>query len=279
MFARVGIEEINTQSGPRSLDVITLRSDKFQGHVIGGDRKYSNVAIDEDSQKHSFGSVLSRKLPTPAPHIYINGGFFNVKKWADSSKSAFAPIGHTASIGGKFVDSAPIPERYKSRYDSISFEDNSVITSGPVLSKKGSTTFSDDDLNNPDYQFQGKIIRPGELSHAQHPNARSALGMPGKVSPRDSYRLAVATTLGEKRGLEDTGFTMPEWSRTAARLDRMNESPGLSINLDGGVSSTLGVVGTDATTLLEVKAVEAPPTVSTLVAFSTRTITAGVGEK
>jgi hypothetical protein len=108
---------------------------------------------------------------------------------------------------------------------------------------------------------------------------RVSLSIPGIVSPRDNYRLAVATTLGQKRGPEDTGFTMPEWSRTAARFDRMNESPGLSINLDGGVSSTLGVVGPDAKTLLEVKAVKVPPTVSTLVAFSTRTVAADSEKK
>jgi insecticidal toxin complex protein TccC len=242
-FARVGIESLNTDNGPKMLDVLALRSDKFQGHVVGGDRLYVNVLIDKDKRQHSYGSVLGRKLPKQLLHVYINGGYFNVQRWADKHKSPHVPIGDTVSIGGKPMDSIPVPQHYRNRYTSISFEDKSMVTCGPVLSEKGLTTFNDKDLLNPDYQFQNKIIKPGELNHAQHPNPRSAMSIPDTVSPQDSYRLAVATTPDQKRGSEGTGFTMPEWSRVAARFDRMNQSPGLSINLDGGASSTMGMIG------------------------------------
>ncbi|MFM0069299.1 hypothetical protein [Paraburkholderia aspalathi] len=268
-FAKVGIAGVDTKNGPNALDVLTVDSRKFEGHVVGGDRLYANVALDHSGERHAFGGILPRKLPAAAPHVYINGGYFNVGRLGDRTKPPLTPIGETATAGGKPVAHLPVPATYAHRYATVEFPDQSKVTSGPVLSKDGMPAFSEADLQNPDYRFDSPVIRPGELKHAEHPNPRSLLSMPGERTEADSYRIAVATSTdpAQERGLRGTGFTMPEWANVGARLDRMNGTPGFSVNLDGGASSTMGVIGAEGKTALEVKAGETPK-VSTIVTFT-----------
>ena len=54
-----------------------------------------------------------------------------------------------------------------------------------------------------------------------------------------------------------------------SRLDRMNNQPASSINLDGGNSSVLGVANRNAETLLNVSQIQQPE-ISTLITFSSK---------
>ena len=60
---------------------------------------------------------------------------------------------------------------------------------------------------------------------------------------------------------------MAEWARVAARLDTMNTHPGGGLNLDGGDSTTLGVVERDGTNALQIRQ-KPTAALSTFVAFT-----------
>lgn len=268
-FAHVGMPSIDAFNGERRLDIVALRSDKLEGHVLGGDRRYENAVVDPERNIHSMGMVLGRKFPGDRPRAFINGGYYNSQKLSDKTRERHVPIGPTTKAGGVALPSLPIPGHYADRYATVSFPDQSSLTCGPVLSEGGRPVFVDADLENPLYRFQNDVIRPGELTHSEHPNPRSLISEPGAKSSRDSYRLAVGTNRFDKSrgGAMGPGFTMPEWARVASRLDQLNEKPGRSVNLDGGASSMLGVVGGNLETKLLVNGPDAP-TVSTFIAFA-----------
>lgn len=99
----------------------------------------------------------------------------------------------------------------------------------------------------------------GALGHASDPNARSAISLAENNTART--RLAIALNQGRGTFPEKTdepGFTMLEWATVMARLDNLNpkNEEGLpaasSWNLDGGDSSTLGVLDPDGKHLLQV---------------------------
>lgn len=265
-FARVGIEGLNTQSGPKELHYLRVPTEGFQGRVVGGDQIHyddkDNPVTDQNSQQ---GLVINT-APEEKSHAYINGGYFNLVGLAKANKPSHTPIGKTAT-GGEPVKSLPVPRKYRNKYKTLSFGDGSKVTSGPVLSENGQARFSQDKLNKSKYQYKGNNTnKPGVLKHAQHPNPRSGVSMPRAASSEDANRLAVGLTNG-KRGSAGTGFTMPEWSTTMARLDRLNQSPSSSVNLDGGGSSALGVVNSQGDKLLD-KREDISRGASTLITFS-----------
>jgi hypothetical protein len=285
VFDSVGIKNMNTANGPKELHYLSVPANNFQGRVIGGGDRYYDAETKEQRDKllgpteHSQQSLVASTSPSPesTSHAFINGSYFNMGK-ADPTKPEHTPIGETATGEGKRT-SLPVPRKYLNDYGTLSIG-SSKVTSGPVLSKNGKEKFPEEKLENPKYKYDNKKIRPGALEHAEHPNPRSGISVPGKSAngrassnnaskddgKQDASRLAVGLS-GEQRGAESTGFTMPEWSRAMTRLDQMNKNPGSSLNLDGGNSSALGVVDSQGNKLLDVRK-DKDQGVSTLIAFS-----------
>jgi insecticidal toxin complex protein TccC len=252
-FERVGIDGLNTSTGPKELHYLRVPSEGFQGHVAGGDSIYYDKDEAENRGQGSQQELVSSNKPEAESHAYINGGYFNLNL-TNRNMPKHTPIGSTRTSGGTPVPSLPIPNGHREDgedYGSLTFNDGSRITSGPVLSTRGEETFPEEKLNDPKYQYHGSNkAEPGVLKHAQQPNPRSGISVPGSASPDDASRLAVGLARG-KRGKQSPGFTMPEWSSTMARLDRMNRTPGTSLNLDGGGSSALGVVNSKGEKLVD----------------------------
>jgi len=148
------------------------------------------------------------------------------------------------------------PAEYRRDYVTEKFPDNSYLESAPRLSVGGEPAFLPDRLRDSKYQYN-KPNKPGELSHAGDPNPRSAIIVPDLTNPNDkndkfSPRVRLVVGLANDRHKENSGFTMPEWSSIVARLDAMNGRGGHSLNLDGGGSSTIGVVSRQGKKLFSV---------------------------
>jgi len=270
IFDRIGISEINTSYHEKQLDIFSMRSTHYQGHVLGGDRMYKNVTVSEIDNIQAFGSIMQRKLPG-STHIWINGGYYNNFKLGDPNMPEFTPAGETSRKNGKEIPSIQVPTEYQEHYGKIQFEDGSKLTCGPKLSNFGTPLILKKDLQNKDFQFNpNKKIIPGHLKHLNHPNPRAAISTPGEISPKNRYRLLIAHESME-RGEHGNGFTGSEWSNIGARADRMNETPGSSLNLDGGMTVTSGV-SYFGKTLLEIKAKEKslPAVTPIIIAFSER---------
>jgi insecticidal toxin complex protein TccC len=249
-FKRVGIENLDRSTGPKELHYLRVPSEGFQGRAVGGDSIYYDKEKAAECGTDSQQSLVSNTLPEAKSHAYINGGYFNLNE-ATEHAAKHTPIGETATSGGKSMPSLPVPRGYAEDYTTLTLHDRSKITSGPVLSEDGQEKFPKEKLNDPKYQYQGRNrAEPGVLKHAQQPNPRSGVSLPGANSPEDASRLAVGLTRGQ-RGSRSPGFTMPEWSTVMARLDRLNQTPGGSVNLDGGGSSALGVVNSEGEKLVD----------------------------
>lgn len=113
----------------------------------------------------------------------------------------------------------------------------------------GIPQFSRKDSLKPENLYGETTAHVGALGHAGDPNARSGISLAQNATAKT--RLAVALNPGRGTFLNKTdepGFTMLEWTEAMARLDNLNDKDeaGLpaasSWNLDGGDSSTLGVL-------------------------------------
>jgi len=263
-FEKVGIDNMNTSNGPKELHYLSVPSQGFQPHAVGGDKPY----FDKDMQggvpdEYSQQSLVSNSAPGSSSHAFINGGYFNVAGRANKNLPEHAPIGETATPsgngesdtpGGKKIEHIPHPAEYEDDYRTITFKDGSKLTTAPILSDHGGrAAFPQEKLLDPKYRYQGRDKdKPGVLKHAQHPNPRSGVSFPGAISSENAYRLAAGfTPPGQQRGSASSGFTMPEWSTAMARMDRLNQNPGGSLNLDGGGSAALGVVNSEGEKLFD----------------------------
>lgn len=273
---QVGIGPVNTTHGPKEIQYLRLDGNRFNAHVIGGNRIFADV--DMGDGRRSNGALVAAKLGDgDKPVAYINGGFYNAMNAADRSRPRHAPIGTTTTHDGQKLNAVPVPIQYRDVYRSVGFADGSNYTSGPVLAEDGHATFPEVTLGKRRFQFPNVPIKPGELSHAEHPNPRAAVSIPENPGPGRDYRLAVALSNGKVRGAKDTGMTMPEWSRAMARLSSLNRDKaarltpesarGLALNNDGGPSVMIGVVESKPGNLVDIRQVDDPRT-STLLAFS-----------
>ncbi|MGP0012515.1 RHS repeat-associated core domain-containing protein [Pseudomonas sp.] len=261
VFERIGISLARDFVGARSLFYLSIDS-RYEGKIVGGDGPISLKSSTADSLNAAIGSPHSEFT------AYINSGFYNAGRRADENAPAWASIG-PISVGGELKRSVALPDQYKDDYVQLTMDDSSFIHTGPVLAEGGSVAFTSDKLDDPKFQFSEEKNIPGNLVHANRPNNRSAISLPAESGGKDA-RTRLVIGLGVGRGDSSPGFTLAEWAEVTNRLDRLNTTPGRSINLDGGDSSALGVLSPKVA-LMDAQARGSPQRkVGSFIAFSMR---------
>ncbi len=279
VFNKVGIDGINDKNGNQNLNYVKVSGNHFSPHVVGGESLHQ--AVPSTSKTSAFGALAGEKIPDSSTITYVNGGFYNrfnpkfPDSTADKSLPEHATIGKTKTSDGSEPPFIAPPELYKDKYHSLAFPDGSVATAGPVLAKDGEPTFTAQDMQQDRFKYNPNNITPGLLNHAEHPNPRTSVIAPDTPGEDANYRLAIGSTTTTVRGAGGTGFTMPEWSRVNARLSRLDRNeqgqvaPSVALNMDGGVSTVLGV-DHNQEKLLDVRQAENTKT-PFLVALSNKT--------
>lgn len=233
LFNRMGMGMGRSVKGDRSLAYLSL-DPSLRGKVAGAEQGIRlNTVSGEDIK-------LQAGLQNAAVVAYVNGGFFNLQNQANKYVSPFASIG-PSKIGGREQMYAPVPSDYRRHFVTVRMRDGSRIEAGPLLSQGGEAAFPESMLGQTKFLFDPKNNHPGKLGHAGSPNIRSGITLPGGSETGQRTRLAWGNSTG--RNETDTGYTMPEWSRVMARLEGMSGAGGWSVNLDGGHSAGIGVVG------------------------------------
>ncbi|MBN6773167.1 hypothetical protein JRG42_04110 [Pseudomonas granadensis] len=233
LFKRMGMNLNRPVIGDRTLAYLSLDS-TLQSKVAGAKNGFRlNTAPGQDIKSQAA-------IQDAGVVAYVNGGFFNVDNQASGHVSPFAPIG-PSKIGGKSKIYVPVPSDYREHFVTVQMRDGSSIESGPVLSRGGTAVFPESLLGLTKFLFNPKNNQPGKLGHAGSPNIRSGISRPGGSEHGQRTRLAWGGSTGRSEAA--TGYTMPEWSRVMARLDGMSGADGWSVNLDGGYSAGIGVVG------------------------------------
>lgn len=242
VFDRVGIALDRQAKAARQLFYLALDS-SLQGKVSGGDESIRLSSASSADIANASGSM---------PTAYINGSYFNMGSPAPNQGIAdYASVGENL-IDGRHKASIPIPASYVGSYTKVTLQDGSFIHVAPKLTmnRKPSFTRQDSDLER--NQYSAETSHVGALGHASDPNARSGISLAAADTAKT--RLAMALNPGRgsyARKTDEPGFTMLEWTTVMTRLDALNDSPvnggpGLaaasSWNLDGGDSSTLGVI-------------------------------------
>ncbi|KAG6810410.1 hypothetical protein H0H92_011971, partial [Tricholoma furcatifolium] len=260
-FSALGIHSINDTNGEKDLRFVTACAKLYGVHVVGGKELYNLVQPGPESGRtpqiskdEGLACAKARDRGVRRAVAYINGGYYN----------RFNPNfpNCTADIGTE-LPYVPPPLKYIDKYHTLPLTSHAALTSAPLLARNGAPTFTDADMRESRFRYNASDITPGLLNHAEHPNPRAALVVPGNVNGsqrhgHSHYRLAVAvaTTNPEKRGSEGTGFTMVEWARVGAWLSKRGDLlPGsdgeeeaeaeagdlVALNLDGGASTVLGI--------------------------------------
>ncbi|WP_349969700.1 RHS repeat-associated core domain-containing protein [Pseudomonas caspiana] len=240
LFNRMGVGLDRDIRGDRALSYLSLDA-SLQGKIAGGKRMVNLNRSDGGNIK----SVA--RLKGAGAVAYINGGFFNMDGAADFDKPEHASIGPNV-IDGKRRERVDVPQGYGSFYEKVRMQDGSMIHAAPKLSRGGQATFTEAMLSDKRFQFSAANNAPGVLGHAQHPNARSGMSRPQENGADSRTRLAMGSSNG--RVDYSPGYTMPEWAKVMARLDRLNSSESSSVNLDGGGSVSLGVIGAGGESLM-----------------------------
>lgn len=240
LLNRMGVGLDRDIRGDRALSYLSLDA-SLQGKIAGGKRMVNlNMAEGADIKS-------AARLRSAGAVAYINGGFFNMRCAVDLEKPEHASIGPNV-IDGKRRERVDIPQGYGSFYEKVRMSDGSMIHAGPKLSSGGQAMFTEAMLEDKRFQFSVAKNAPGVLGHAQHPNARSGMSRAQENSAGSRTRLAMGSS--DTRMTLSPGYTMPEWAKVMARLDRLNSSESSSINLDGGSSVSLGVIGSGGEILM-----------------------------
>ena len=265
-FKRVHMEDLNTIKGLKELHYVRLAGHIFTGHILHKSSFFDEGPSVGNPKLQSYGAyAVDHLLNGNGLVAYTPSGYFNNFCRADGTLPQHTPIGavvtsETSRQEQESLRVIDVPADYRPYYQTISFKDGSCYTGGPVLARDGEATFTDDMLNQERFRYQGETPIPGDLTHAQHPNSRSAVSYPESPGKGRDYRLAVCVMTKPGRGESDTGMTMAEWSRVMARLSRLNTDEnakltsetrkGLALNNDGGTNSVLGVVSHELPTTL-----------------------------
>lgn len=240
LFAIIDIQ-VDEGRNSRAVDILSINPDEYKSKAVGGNEFLNPITCSNDDRVEAFGREKH--------NVFINGGFFNSSgSYKEYSKST--PIGPTRTEQcSSFI---PTPDRYKDCFGKLNFDDDSYISSAPLLSVRGLMVFDGSKLSENRFNYdavrQGKLqLRPGDLYHSSDPNPRAGIAFPGKTSMvidknrARQNRVRLVAVLASGRGEKSNGFTMPEFSSLMARLDRMNIFPGESYNLDGGGSVVMGI--------------------------------------
>jgi hypothetical protein len=216
--------------------------------------RFAILAVDQTRYLStvSMGSALAKPgdflVGSPETVAVINGGFYNFEHRVSADAPEHAVVG-SCRTGGREHSSLPIPPGYSDDYVTLDFEDGSAFHTAPRLSIDGSPSFSRERLLesryrlSADFDFAVQAIRPGELQHAADPNPRAAISRPGDTA-HGYARLAVGLAQARGRGAA-SGYSLAQWSQLMARIDRMEQPPNSSFNLDGGGSVALVVATGD----------------------------------
>lgn len=250
VFSRIGMMFARAPKAPRELTYVAL-DDRFRGKVSGG-----NASI-------RLGTETGQNISTISgghPRAYINGSYFNM-----GSRAPNQHLPDFASVGENFIDGAarpwiPMPKRYASDYSKLTLHDGSFVHVAPRLTIQGLPQFSRHDMTLDRYQYGERTGKVGALGHASDPNARSAISL---AEDNSGAKTRLAVGLNQGRGtflnkISEPGFTMLEWATVMSRLDQLNPMNqakfhlASSWNLDGGDSSTLGVLDDSGNHLLRV---------------------------
>lgn len=276
---KIGIYGINSNRGVREINVLSIAPDLFNGRVVGGDRLFNVVKAapkDADSISSELVSVFGLQKT-----VYINAGYFNASCYYPSYPN-HAAIGCTKTPTNKQSDVVPIPQEYKKDYIRLSFADGSCVSLAPVFTSQGKIYFDDENAYKSQYQAETLLKKrytqcpPGALYHANIPNPRAGIILPGTIqsdmntrpnAAQDRIRLAIATSTS--RGPYSNGFTLFEWRNTLIRFNQLNVNEGSSINLDGGSSVVMGVID-EGKKVLELSQEKDGRYCSTFLAFSTQ---------
>ncbi len=241
VFEQVGISLSRGFKGERSLYYLSIDA-SYEGRIVGGDRPVSLKSASAAGLNAAIGSSGAKWT------AFINGGFYNLGQLADANEPSWAAIG-PSFIDGGFKQSVSIPSDYIENYVELRMGNGSFIQTGPVLAREGQAVFTQQHLEQPKFQFDPEMNYPGRLGHSNRPNNRSGISMPSEANSVHRTRLVIG--LGRGRSDDSPGFTMPEWAEVMARIDRLNELPGWSANLDGGDSSALGVIDQSNVVLMD----------------------------
>jgi hypothetical protein len=267
LLSSIGVDDIET-AGPKNIDYVSIDPSKFDMLLAGGDKKYkfhepSNedpMAMRGISGLRMLKQLFDESHPARAAddHVIINGGFFNVQQQTSREAPSHAPIGKAHIVNKDTItESLPIPKGYEEYFTEIDFPDGSKLTSGPELYREGEVRFSKELLGDPRFQWRNRVgFTPGMLRHAQDPNQRSAIVLPGKNNAPeaediekgiegkgDRFRVVLASADAARLGPDRDGLSMAELAMFAQKMARMNSLPGSrAINLDGGASSQLFVL-------------------------------------
>lgn len=279
VFDSVGMKGIDTSNGPKRLEYLSIPADRYVPHLAGGGKQPYVVSAMSDketrrlmSPNQSLKSKLLSRDPL-GPIAYINGGFYGHTGIREDeidikSYAANAPIGGAKVKGIKQIEGVRPQDAYEDDYHKVTFPNGSYVTLAPLLAQINETTgqyenkFPAEKAANPKYAFENTPLnRPGELGHASHPNARSAIDFPSSSRPAASptalktnrYRTVIAGDDSGVRGVKSTGMQMTEIAITVTRLGTFNRDPGYAIACDGGSSTTMGVIDGKGKSLLSVQ--------------------------
>ncbi|WP_339501546.1 RHS repeat-associated core domain-containing protein [Pseudomonas silesiensis] len=241
VFEQAGISLSRPFKGERSLFYLSIDA-SYEGRIVGGDRPVSLKSASAAGLNAAIGSSGAKWV------AFMNGGFYNHSQLVDVNSPPWASVG-TSFIDGEYKQSVPIPSDYVEDYVDLQMSNGSFIQTGPVLAREGQAVFNQQHLEDARFQFCAEMNYPGRLGHSNRPNNRSGISMPSEQSEASRTRLVIG--LGRGRNDDSPGFTMPEWAEVMARIDRLNDAPGWSVNLDGGDSSALGVIDQSNVVLMD----------------------------
>ncbi|MDE1464528.1 phosphodiester glycosidase family protein [Spartinivicinus poritis] len=241
MLKRIGIERFDQSRGNRKIDYFSLNHKQFSGGVYGGEKLYNPV---KTSGEELF-KVFSKDNSSNAV-VFINGSFFNMSKLASPEKPETATIGES-SITAIKVCTVKVPSGYENDYSILKFNNGSYISVAPILGKNNEAQFLENKLTDAKYQYTRVTGLPGKLGHSSDPNPRAAISLPENQDNTESNDSRVRLVVGraDGRGKNSNGYTMPEWSTFMTRLDKLNNTPSRSYNLDGGGSVAIGIINSN----------------------------------
>lgn len=241
VFSKIGMGLSRPFTGHRHLSYLAIDS-TYKSKLSGGD--YSTaLKISSGADIYAYADV-----PDSDHMAFINGGFYNKAGEADPALPNYAAIGKIV-MAEQEMESVDLPQGYGNYYVPLTMSDGSTLHSAPLLTTSGRAVFTDSHLAKSKFQYNADTSLPGQLGHANTPNQRSGISLPMVFDSISRTRIAVG--LGGGRSQQSRGYTMPEWAQVMLRLDNMNAVPGRSINLDGGDSSSLGVVARSGQILMD----------------------------
>lgn len=256
----------------KHLDYVAVDQRYFAGRVVVGDG-----LLDASELAACTGSRPS----ADAVVVRVNGGYFNYLHRASAQAPEHAAIGQVAGEGGRPGASIPVPATFAADYQSVWFEDGSLLSSAPVLGNHGMAVFAGKAQADPNYHLpksfsfdQGGLIPPGHLWHAHDANPRAALSLP-KTPGTGVVRLVAARM--PDRAVAASGYSLHAFSRMMARLDRLDLEghcktvANWSLNLDGGESLLLQA-WTGGQRRVDVRQASQPRSVGNFIEFTPRRV-------